>query len=192
MGFDHASTPTQEYGDGSCVMGVGDGLFNAPHYLQLGWATPLASLHRDNFPADRWQLYIMPPVGSAKACALVIYPDWPMIQSGRPVVSPYTFVVSYRWAAGGDAQVSYSYGLCCLLPLSWLPAAAVLAACCRCLGCLLSLSWLPAVAVLAACCCCLGCLLLLSLVAVTCQSRRGCSWVVALWSRLPGSCISQL
>lgn len=107
LGLTHANTPTQEYGDGSCVMGTGSfGLYNAPHYLQLGWATPLASLNRDNFPADRWQLYILPPVGTAKACALVIYPDWPMVSGGRPVLYPYTFVVSYRWTAGGDASVS--------------------------------------------------------------------------------------
>lgn len=40
LGMHHASTPTSEYGDRSCVMGIGGvGLrhFNAPHQLQMGW-----------------------------------------------------------------------------------------------------------------------------------------------------------
>jgi hypothetical protein len=41
LGLEHASTPTDEYGDASCAMGSPWALvhFNAPHKAQLGWVT---------------------------------------------------------------------------------------------------------------------------------------------------------
>jgi hypothetical protein len=49
---------------------------NAPHSMQLGWAGPVKSLHKGNFPPGTWLTYLLPPAASAPRNFVRVWPDW--------------------------------------------------------------------------------------------------------------------
>ncbi|KAG2490202.1 hypothetical protein HYH03_011329 [Edaphochlamys debaryana] len=90
----------------------------APHQLQLGWATPLATLTAAQLPPGVPTAPIrLPAFAAAKQSPVVIYLDWldgygavRMIESyDTPQVAPYNgtvLVLSYRLRMGQDEGIS--------------------------------------------------------------------------------------
>jgi hypothetical protein len=107
LGLRHASTPAEEYGDFSTPMGhCARCMYSAPHLLQLGWATPLATLVRETLPAATDARFTLPALGKAKGSALVIVPDWPLPAFGSSLSAAwYEVVISYRVKGGQDEDI---------------------------------------------------------------------------------------
>ncbi|KAG2497123.1 hypothetical protein HYH03_004714 [Edaphochlamys debaryana] len=95
-------------------------LYIAPHLLQLGWATPLASLASADIPPGVATGPItLPALAARKISPVVVYPDWldlygavPMSEANPPnpmPVAPYNasaLVLSYRLRMGQDEDIS--------------------------------------------------------------------------------------
>lgn len=49
---------------------------NAPHSHQLGWAGPIKTLHKDNWPAGQWNTFMLPAAVTNPKNFIRIWPDW--------------------------------------------------------------------------------------------------------------------
>jgi hypothetical protein len=80
------------YGDLSCTMGFCCDVrcYNAPHAFQLGWARPIATLHKDNFPSGWWWSYRIPASIVKRDNFVRIRPDWTSKGAG------FNIFVGYR------------------------------------------------------------------------------------------------
>ncbi|KAG2429074.1 hypothetical protein HXX76_011314 [Chlamydomonas incerta] len=109
LGLGHSGRGTNSYGDSSDPMGYCQRCsYNAPHLLQLGWVSPLATLTSQQLPAAGttsapWLLPALADVKASAAAALVIWPDWldSVEAGGAPTFG--AAVVSYRTAVGQDS-----------------------------------------------------------------------------------------
>lgn len=63
---------------------------NAPHAHQLGWAGPVRTLTKDNWPAGQWNQYTLPAAVKDPRNFVRIWPDW----SKR--AAKYKLYVQYR------------------------------------------------------------------------------------------------
>ncbi|KAG2497126.1 hypothetical protein HYH03_004717 [Edaphochlamys debaryana] len=103
LGLDHSSRNGEEYGDLSDPMGNCQRcLYNAPHMLQLGWATPYATLSGTQLPPG----VPTDPITFAALTArrntpVVINADW-LPNSADAIYRNSVIVLSYRMRVGQD------------------------------------------------------------------------------------------
>ena len=67
---------------------------------QVGWAGPVKTLHRGNFPAGEWRRYTLPAATAAPRNFVRVWPDW----SARGAKSK--LFLQYRRRAGFDAGLT--------------------------------------------------------------------------------------
>jgi hypothetical protein len=79
--------------------------YNAPQLLKLGWAAPVLTLTRDNFPPATQLPVALPKLGTARKMALVIVPDWLAPPTSGYSKVWYHIVLSYRTRGGVDPEL---------------------------------------------------------------------------------------
>lgn len=78
FGLHHSTTPTDEYGDGSCAMGgcCGNRCYNAPQTWTLGITEPLVVLNKNNLESGKAVTFDIPSHLFNKTTFIKIDPDW--------------------------------------------------------------------------------------------------------------------
>jgi hypothetical protein len=102
LGMDHASTPTQEYGDSTDPMAIGSWMLhgvNAPHRLAMGWlAATDAPIVSESGEYDVAALATDPAQATAPQTIRIAKPD-----------TLEYYYLSYRTPAGVDSYIDGSY-----------------------------------------------------------------------------------
>lgn len=102
LGLMHSTTPGNEYGDGSCIMGlsIGARCFNAPQSWKLNVSYPLVTYDDFTLTSNIWNIWTIYEIMFIPNSFIKINPTW---SSSFP--SSMSYYISYRSKYGYDANL---------------------------------------------------------------------------------------